>query len=97
MKLKEVKKVLMTGKGKIIIGDHTKGRLLKRGYTKGDIVAAIFNGDIVERQGMNKIAISGRDTDDNPVIVVIAKELNDTFKIVTVLPPIDNYRFKDCI
>ncbi|MDE3841019.1 hypothetical protein C0966_17280 (plasmid) [Bacillus methanolicus] len=97
MNLKEIKKILMTGKGKIIIGSHTKKRLMKRGYSKGDIVAAIFDGEIIERQGVNKVAISGRDKDENPIVVVIAKQSNLSFKVVTVMPPIDHHRFKDCI
>lgn len=97
MQLKEIKKILMTGKGKILIGSHTKGRLLKRGYSKGDIVSAIFNGEIIERQGANKVAIAGRDKDDNPIVVVIAKENRLTFKVVTVMPPLDHHRFKECV
>jgi hypothetical protein len=97
MNLKEIKKVLMTGKGKIVVGPHTKKRLIKRGYSKGDIVAALFNGNIVERQSVNKIAVAGRDKDQNPIIVVIAKEADLSFKIVTVMPPIDHQRFKDCV
>lgn len=97
MNLKEIKKVLMTGKGKIIIGVHTQGRLAKRGYSKGDIVAAIFNSQIIERQGTQKIAIAGRDMDDNPIVVVIAKLSELSFKVVTVMPPIDHHRFKDCV
>lgn len=95
--LKEIKKVLMTGKGQITLGSHTKKRLLQRGYSKGDIVSAVFNGSIVEHQKFNKAVIAGRDKDDNPIIVVIAKENSFSFKIVTVMPPIDHQRFKDCI
>ncbi|MEH6988413.1 DUF4258 domain-containing protein [Cytobacillus firmus] len=97
MNLKEIKKVLMTGNGKILIGTHTKKRLKKRGYSKGDIVSAIFNGEIVERQGASKVVIAGKDMDDNPIVVVIAKHSHSTFKLVTVMPPIDHFRFKDCV
>jgi hypothetical protein len=97
MNLKEIKKVLMTRKGKIVISIHTKKRLIKRGYSKGDIVSAIFNGEIIERQGAKKVAIAGRDKDENPVVVVIAKLSDLTFKVVTVMPPIDHLRFKDCV
>ncbi|KZE68014.1 hypothetical protein AWM68_17740 [Fictibacillus phosphorivorans] len=97
MNMKEIKKVLMTGKGKIIIGTHTKQRLIKRGYSKGDIVAAIFNGEIVERQGAYKVAIAGRDKDSNPIVVIIAKQSQLLFKVVTVMPPIDHHRFRESV
>lgn len=97
MKLKELKKVLMTGKGTIIVGAHTKIRLSQRGYTKGDIVSAIFTGEIVERQGVNKVAIAGKDKDDNPIVIVVAKQSDYSYKLVTVMPPTDHFRFKDCI
>lgn len=97
MYLKEIKKVLMTGRGKIILGFHSKKRLKNRGYSKGDVVSAIFNGEIVERQGADKVAIAGQDKDDNPIIVVIAKHCNLSFIVVTVMPPIDHSRFKICV
>jgi len=97
MNLKEIKKVLMSGTGKIIVGTHTRKRLNKRGYTKGDIVSCIFSGAIAEHQGASKVAIAGHDKDGNPIIVVIAKEANSVFKIVTVMPPTDHYRFKECV
>ncbi|QCJ45489.1 DUF4258 domain-containing protein (plasmid) [Bacillus sp. S3] len=97
MQLKDIKKVLMTGQGKIIIGDHTKKRLAERGYFKGDIVAAIFNGEIIERQGAKKVAIAGRDIDDNPIVVIIAKLTPIAYKVVTVMPPIDHLRFNECV
>jgi len=82
MKLQEVKKVLFSGKGKIIISIHTMQRLEQRGYTKADIVTAILNGEIVERQSISKVAVLGRDTDDNPVVVchqLIVVDLNIVF------------------
>jgi hypothetical protein len=97
MNLKELKKILMTGKGMIIMGSHTKQRLNERGYSKGDIVSAIFTGEIVERQGANKVAIAGRDKDNNPIVIVVAKQTELFYKLVTVMPPIDHFRFKDCI
>lgn len=97
MNLKEIKKVLMSGNGKIIVGTHTRKRLNKRGYSKGDIVSCIFNGAIVEHQGASKVAIAGYDKDQNPIVVVIAKEGKLTFKVVTVMPPTDHYRFEECV
>ncbi|MDK8642432.1 MULTISPECIES: DUF4258 domain-containing protein [Niallia] len=97
LKLKEIKKVLMTGKGVIKISMHTKERLVKRGYSKGDIVSAIFTGSVSEIQGYNKISILGRDKDHNPIVVVIAKKRASYYKVVTVMPPIDRSRFRECI
>lgn len=97
MNLKEVKRVLMTGKGRIVIDSHTRKRLHQRGYSKGDIVSAIFTGTLVEQQGANKILISGIDMDDNPIVFVIAKVASLSYKLVTVMPPIDHSRFKDCV
>ena len=92
MKLKEIKKVLMTGKGVIKIGNH-----VKRGYSKGDIISGIFTGSIYEIQSYNKISILGKDRDNNSIVVVIAKMMPYHYKIVTVMPPIDQSRFRDCI
>lgn len=97
MNLREIKKVLMTGKGVIKIGNHTKQLLVKRGYSKGDIVSGIFTGSINEIQSYNKISILGKDKDNNPIVVVIAKTMPYHYKIVTVMPPIDQSRFRDCI
>ncbi|WP_374717717.1 DUF4258 domain-containing protein [Neobacillus sp.] len=97
MNLKDIKKCLMTRKRKIVLGKHAKEQLLKRGYTKADICSALLGGTIIEQQGANKVAIAGKDTDNNPVIIIIAKELDSSFKIVTVMPPIDHQRFIDCI
>ncbi|RHW35986.1 DUF4258 domain-containing protein [Neobacillus notoginsengisoli] len=97
MQMKDIKKVLMTGQRKIIVGSHTKKQLGKRGYSKGDIVAAIFSGSIVERQGTNKVVIAGRDKDDNPIVIVIAKLSTQDYKMVTVMPPIDHNRFQECV
>jgi hypothetical protein len=97
MNLKELKKTLMTEKGKIYLSDHTKKRLIKRGYTKGDIVSVIFNGWLQERQGAKKVLIAGYDTDHNPMVIVVSKESPHSYCIVTVMPPIDQYRFTECI
>lgn len=97
MKLKEVKKVLMTGKGSITLSNHTNRRLIKRGYLKGDIVAAIFNGEIVEYQTATKVSIAGNDMDHNPIILVMEKKAPDSFHVITVMPPLDHKRFKECI
>ncbi|MEY8742064.1 DUF4258 domain-containing protein [Bacillales bacterium AN1005] len=88
----------MKGKGVIKISMHTKERLVKRGYSKGDIVSAIFTGSVSEiQQGYNKISILGRDKDPNPFVVVIAKKRPFYYKVVTVMPPIDRSRFRECI
>lgn len=97
MNLKEIKKVLMSGNGKIIVSKHTGKRLSERGYSKGDIVSCLFNGTVAEQQGATKVAVAGHDKDGNPIIVVVAKVSERTFKLVRVMPPTDPYRFKECI
>lgn len=105
-KLRDIKKILMSREGHIRIGNHTYERLKKRGYSRGDLVSCIMNGSIVEVQtGFNhdldkytfNYVIAGRDKDENPVVVVLSEEGKKLFKVITVMPPIDNNRFKDCI
>ncbi|MCM3619707.1 DUF4258 domain-containing protein [Sutcliffiella horikoshii] len=104
-KLREIKKVLMSG-NTIRIGPHTKDQLMKRGYTRRDILWCIFNGRITEVQkGMNyhvericpTYVIAGRDYFENPIAVVISDEGNNTFSLVTTMPPTDKRRFKETI
>ena len=105
-KLRGIKKILMSKEGFIRISTHTYERLKKRGYTKGDIVSCIMNGTIVEIQtGFNhdidkltfNYVIAGRDQDNNPIVIVLSEEGKNLFKVITVMPPIDNKRFTDCI
>lgn len=97
MNIKEIRKALMTGKGTFIKSKHTKKRMEKRGYTNADIISAIFNGAIVERQGNNKVVIAGKDKDDNPIVIIMAQCATDIYMVVTVMPPTDHTRFIDCI
>lgn len=87
----------MSGHGKIIMSSHAKVQMGKRGYTKGDVVCCLFNGKVIERQLYNKIVVQGKDRSSNPMVVVIAEMGGRTFKIVTVMPPIDRHRFRECI
>ncbi|NRD81040.1 DUF4258 domain-containing protein [Bacillus sp. BRMEA1] len=105
-KLRDMKKILMSKDGHIHIGNHTYKRLIKRGYDRGDIVSCIMNGSIVEVQtGFNhdirkytfNYVIAGRDKDSNPIVIVLSEEGKRLYKVVTVMPPIDNKRFFDCI
>lgn len=105
-KLKLIKKVLMSGNGYIRLGSHTKERLFKRGYTKGDLVCGIMTGSITRVQtGFNHAlgrtaftyTIEGQDRSHNPVVVILSEEGSHGFLIVTVMPPIDHSRFHDCI
>lgn len=104
-KLRAIKKVLMSG-NTIRIGTHTRDQLMKRGYSKRDILHCIFTGQITEVQrGMNYYAnkvcptyvIAGRDTFENPIVVVISDEGNNLFSLVTIMPPIDKNRFEETI
>ncbi|MFE7064210.1 DUF4258 domain-containing protein [Sutcliffiella sp. NPDC057660] len=105
-KMREIKKYLMSGLSFIRIGIHTKGRLIKRGYTKKDIISCICNGSITEIQhGYNHqvqkvcptYVIEGKDAFANPIVVVISEESKREFSVVTVMPPIDKKRFKETI
>lgn len=81
-------------------------RLRKRGYKKGDLVSGIMTGKIIEEQigfdprtrtANKKYVIEGKDMDNNPIVIVIAKIKSFNFKIITVMPPLDRRRFTHCI
>ncbi|MGN7300602.1 DUF4258 domain-containing protein [Ferdinandcohnia sp. SAFN-114] len=104
--IKDIKKVLMSGKGYIRIGSHTKKRMVERGYTKGDIVSSVMTGTLKEIQyGFNhdlgrstfKYVIEGKDLSNNPIVSVLAEEGKTAYLVVTVMPPTDHHRFTDCI
>lgn len=105
-KVKDIKKVLMSGCGYIRIGSHAKQRMQDRGYTKGDIVSSIMTGSVKEIQyGYNhdlgrstfKYVIEGKDLSGNPIVSVLAEEGKTAYLVVTVMPPTDHNRFTDCI
>ncbi|PGT80591.1 hypothetical protein COD11_20985 [Bacillus sp. AFS040349] len=104
--MREIKKILMGGFGYIRLGHHTKGRMAKRGYKKGDLVNAIVSGNIIESQfrysqelGKNTLnyVIAGKDTSNNPIVIVVTEEAKNQFFVITVMPPLDESRFTDCI
>ncbi|MDC3424276.1 DUF4258 domain-containing protein [Aquibacillus sp. 3ASR75-11] len=106
IKLKDLKKVLMVNVGYIRLGSHTKRRMNKRGYTKGDMVSGVMTGEIVEVQyGFNyelrkscfTYVVEGKDTSGNPIVIVVSEEGRYKFLVVTVMPPTDRNRFIDCI
>lgn len=105
-KLKEIKKILMGGKGYVRIGVHTYNQMVKRGYSRGDLVSCIMSGKIHEVQmGFNRkinqmaktYVLTGSDTSQNPIVVVLSEEGENHFSVVTVMPPTDQSRFIDCI
>jgi hypothetical protein len=105
-KLKVIKKVLMGGKGYVRIGVHTYNQMVKRGYSRGDLVSCIMSGKIHEVQmgfnrRINQVArtyvLTGIDTSQNPIVVVLSEEGENHFSVVTVMPPTDQSRFIDCI
>lgn len=106
MKLLGIRKVLMRG-GVIRLGNHAQQRMKKRGYSKGDIVQAILNGQLTEIQygyvhEYNKITfkyvIEGLDMSDNPIVVIVAEgDADNTYLVKTVMPLLDKRRFKKCI
>ncbi|MFD1736270.1 DUF4258 domain-containing protein [Bacillus salitolerans] len=108
MKMRSIRKILMGGSdfGVIKIGNHSKKRLAKRGYTRRDIVCCLMNGTVHEVQtGFHNEAqktcfnyvITGADYDNNPVVVVLAEVTEKLFHVVTVMPPTDHSRFDCCI
>jgi hypothetical protein len=105
-KMKNIKKILMGGQGYIRVGKHSFSRMNKRGYTKGDLVSCIMNGEIHEVQrgfnhSLGKMAltyiITGKDTSQNPAVVILSEEGEQQYSVVTVMPPTDRTRFRDCI
>lgn len=104
--LKRIKKVLMTGNGYIRLGKHTKSRMAKRGYTRGDVVMGIMTGSILEIQvGFNRkmnqhlptYVLQGFDESGNSIVIIVSVEGEKSYSIVTVMPPIDKSRFQKCV
>lgn len=100
IRLKAIKKALL--KGNIYISNHSKQRMLKRGYGNVDIIRGILNGKIVEVQkGYDSVTketalrfvIEGRDYHGNPIAIVLAERLQG-YCLVTTMPPIDRKRFE---
>lgn len=83
-------------KGYIYTAVHTKDHFVDRGYTKGDIVHCIIKGKITKIREDSKYGgisnlifeLLGKDTDNNPMLLVIAKTGTNVFKICTITPPI---------
>lgn len=104
--MKDIQKVLLNKEGFIRLGKHTKERCENRGYFRGDIVRCLLTGHIREVQiGWNfrlkkytpKFVIEGTDLDSNPVVVVVSKDADSCYSVVTIMPPHDRRRFKSCI
>ena len=105
-RLRDIRKVLMSRNGVIRLGTHTPKRMKKRGYNKGDLVSCIRTGVIKEIQTKydkwtRKVSfcyvIAGRDQSDNPIIVILGENSRYDFTVVTVMPPLDQNRFDECI
>lgn len=100
MTLKTIRKELLLGR--IRLTNHSKVRLFKRGYTKSDVMLVIMQGDVHEyqqRKGKLCTVLIGKDTDGNPLAVVIGIDTlhYQRLSVVTVFPPIDRGRFKKVI
>lgn len=86
---------------------HAKQQMKKRGYRLSDVLSVLFNeSNVIEKKkGFNdytqsfcpKYTIAGKDVSQNPCVVVITKEGPFQFSVVTVMPPTDRRRFKECI
>lgn len=105
-KMKVFKKILLSGDGYIRISEHADLRMKKRGYSRADIVSCIMNGIINDVQLHSNTqqdkpsfayVITGRDRSNNPVVVVLGEEGEKQYTVVTIMPPVDKKRFKDCI
>ncbi|WP_066418222.1 DUF4258 domain-containing protein [Sutcliffiella cohnii] len=104
--IKQIQKVLLNKDGIIRVGKHTKDHFIDRGYVRGDIVRCILSGQLNEVQiGWNfrlekytpKFVIEGKDLDDNPMVVVLSQDMENIYSVVTIMPPHDRSRFKNCI
>lgn len=91
--------------GKIFFSSHSKERLYLRGYDNVDVMRAILNGKIVEVQrGYDneageqalRFVIEGKDYSNNPIAVVLSERM-DGYYLITVMPPMDESRFAECI
>jgi len=105
-KLRVLRKQLMTHKAIIRMSSHTKRRMDKRGYTKSDIVVCLMSGQVTEmgygyshrlKKMTLNLVIEGRDSDHNPMVTIVGLDGETEYTIVTVHPPIDRTRFKNCI
>lgn len=101
--LNKIKKALLNGK--IYISEHSKQRMIKRGYQNVDVIRCILNGTITEiqsgydpvkKKSALRFVIEGRDLHGNPIAIVLADRI-DGYCLVTTMPPIDRKRFNKVI
>lgn len=102
-RIKRIRKALL--KGDIYISDHGKERMNDRGYNTVDVIKGVLSGHIIETQKgydpkfkkrVFKFVIEGKDYSDNPIAMVISERLKG-YCLVTVMPPMNENRFSECI
>lgn len=101
--MKMIKKALLNGS--IYISDHSKQRMLSRGYQSVDIIRGILSGTInevqrgfdpVSKADANKFVIEGEDYHGNPIAIVLVESM-EGYCLVTTMPPMDKNRFSNVI
>lgn len=99
LSIKEIRKSLMT-QG-LELSAHVQEEMIKRGYTKRDLIQCVWNGEVTEIQchhGKLKALIEGSDIDGCPMCIVVGfspREI-DLLALVTAFPPIKK-KFKRVI
>lgn len=92
-KLKDIKKVLMSGNGYIRIDSCVKDMLKVYDYTKGDIVSGIMKGLIIKIQMvvsnnenilLPSFIVEGENTKGELIYIEIVEEGKHTFRIDSV-------------
>lgn len=91
--IKKVKKALC--QSKIKLTQYTLKRMEKRGYTKSDLIHAIWHGEITKVQRFKglRVVIESVDCYNAPIVLVVGLDHKGIITVVTVFPPIqDKFR-----
>jgi len=96
LSMKEIRKALQ--RNGVLISKHAIRKMVKRGYTKKDLLSCIWTGERTKLQfhkGNYKARIEGLDVDGLPIVCILAVDHKNKsyLNIVTVFPPIMN-KFK---
>lgn len=96
MEMKEIKKAML--QERVRISKHALESMQKRGYSKRDLIACIWTGEVTSHQfhrNSMRATVEGKDTDRLPIVVIVGRDHQDLSRlaIITVFPPIKK-RFK---
>jgi hypothetical protein len=100
VEVKTWKKILMGGKGYIHLSQQSKEQVEQLGYFRSDLVSVFLTGEIKEIAYQNARVhwkIIGKDTSSNPMIIMVRKENQNGYTIMSVLPFMDQDRFNECV